>query len=115
MILADGQPDYVVKVDRKAKSPDGQESLIEAVRNLIAADDELYRADVKALPNVHFKGLPQAPDRVTSTGTQWRLSCVACRGAQPCAPTRSILSGRAAGAGTSRRPTPRRASVLTDR
>ena len=53
-ILADGQPGYVVKVDRKAKSPDGQESLIEAVRNLIAAGDELYHADVKTLPNVHF-------------------------------------------------------------
>ena len=53
-ILADGQPGYVVKVDRKAKSPDGQESLVEAVRNLIAAGDELYHADVKTLPNVHF-------------------------------------------------------------
>ena len=53
-ILADGQPGYVVKVDRKAKSPDGQESLIEAVRNLIATGDELYHADVKTLPNVHF-------------------------------------------------------------
>jgi len=28
MILADGQPDYVVKVDRKAKSLGGQESLV---------------------------------------------------------------------------------------
>jgi len=28
MILADGQPGYVVKVDRKAKSLGGQESLV---------------------------------------------------------------------------------------
>ena len=70
MILADSQPDYVVKVDRKAKSPDGQESLIEAVRNLIAAGDELYRADVKALPNVHFERPPRVSDRVTPTGAQ---------------------------------------------
>jgi len=53
-ILADGQPGYVVKVDRKAKSLDGQESLVEAVRNLVAVGDELYRADAKALPNVYF-------------------------------------------------------------
>ena len=56
MILTDGQPGYVVKAHRKAKSRGEQEAPIEAVKNLIAAGDEWCHADVKALPNSHFEG-----------------------------------------------------------
>ncbi len=53
-ILADDRPGYIVKVSRGAKAPDGQESLVEAVRALLDAGDALYREDVKSLPNVYF-------------------------------------------------------------